>query len=91
MRKIVHLLSATAMGLTMSLALAQTPPTAPPATPDGKEHHPGMHGPRDCSKAPDAEKKARCEARQKIMEKCKGLNPEEHHKCIKDAMPKKDS
>lgn len=68
-----------------SLAMAQDPP-APPA--DGK--HPPM---MDCSKAPDADKKARCEARQKaraeMMEKCKGMAEQEHRKCMMEQLKEK--
>ena len=84
MKKIAHLLTALIVGFSMSLAFAETP-AAPPGPPPGAG---GPPPPRDCSKAPDEEKKARCEARQKAMEKCKDLAPEAHHKCMMDAMPK---
>ena len=84
MKRSIYLLTALSLGLSMSLAFSQEPPGPPPGG-DGRPHPP-----RDCSKAPDAEKKARCEARQKAMEKCKDLKPEEHRACMKDAMPKRD-
>ncbi|MEP7155814.1 MAG: hypothetical protein ABI905_08570 [Betaproteobacteria bacterium] len=83
MNKICGLLSVLMFGFSMSVAFAQQPPPGP--APGAGGHPPP---PRDCSKAPDAEKKARCEARQKAMEKCKDLAPEAHHKCMMDAMPK---
>ena len=90
MNKISTLITALALGCASTLALAQQPPGPPPG--DGKG--PGMHGPHDCSKAPDEEKKARCEAhqaaRKAAMEKCKDKTPEEHRQCMMDAMPKKD-
>ena len=82
MKKICSLLSGLSFGISTSFALAQPP--GPPPGGDGKPHPP-----RDCSKAPDAEKKARCEARQKAMEKCRDLKPEDHRACMKDAMPQK--
>ena len=84
MNKFSSVLTALLFGLSMPFAFAQQPPGPPP----GGEGRP--HPPRDCSKAPDAEKKARCEAIQAAMEKCKGMKPEEHHACMKEAMPKKD-
>jgi len=81
MKKICSLLSSLLFGLTMSLAFADTPPGPPP----GAEGH---HPPRDCSKAPDAEKKTRCEAHQKAMEKCKDLAAEDHRKCMMEALPR---
>ena len=85
MKTISTLVAALAFGAFSSLAMAQQPPGPPP----GSDHHPGKHGPHDCSKAPDAEKKAHCEARQAAMKKCKGMTKEDHRKCMMDAMPKK--
>ena len=84
MKKVSRLLAGLALGFSMSFAFAEQPPGPPP----GGEGRP--HPPRDCSKAPDAEKKAHCEAIQKAMEKCKDLKPGEHHACMKEAMPRKD-
>ena len=90
MNRISRIVASLALGCASAVAFAQQPPGPPPG--DGKGH--GMHGPHDCSKAPDAEKKARCEerqaARKAAMDKCKDKTPEEHRKCMMDAMPKKD-
>lgn len=75
-----------ALSFSASLALAQTPPGPPPGGSPGGPHHP----PRDCSKAPNDEMKARCEARQKAMESCKDKQGEEHKQCMMAAMPRKD-
>ena len=83
MKKLSSLLTGLSFGLSVSFAFAEQPPGPP-----GGEGRP--HPPRDCSKAPDAEKKARCEAFQKAMEKCKDMKPEEHRACMKDSLPKKD-
>lgn len=83
MKKISTLVTALAFGLTASLAFAQP---APPPPGEGRPHPP-----RDCSKAPDAEKKARCEAMQAAMEKCKDKKEgDERRTCMKEALPKKD-
>ncbi len=83
MKKISTLVAALAFGLTASLVVAQP---APPPPGEGRPHPP-----RDCSKAPDAEKKARCEAMQAAMEKCKDKKEgDERRACMKDALPKKD-
>ena len=90
MNKISTLITALALGCASTLAMAQQPPGPPPEGGKG----PGMHGPHDCSKAPDEEKKARCEAhqaaRKAAMEKCKDLKAEEHRACMMAAMPRKD-
>jgi hypothetical protein len=87
MKKISTLAAALAFGLTASVVFAQP---APPPPGEGRPHPP-----RDCSKAPDAEKKAHCEAMQAAMkaarEKCKDkAEGDERRNCMKDAMPKKD-
>ncbi len=83
MKKFSSLLLALTLGT--GLAFADTPP-GPPAGGPGGPHHP----PRDCSKAPNDEMKARCEARQKAMESCKDKQGDERKQCMMAAMPKKD-
>ena len=84
MKKFSSLIIALIFGA--SLAFAQQPPGPPPGGPEGGRPHP----PRDCSKAPNDEMKARCEARQKAMESCKDKQGEEHKKCMMAAMPKRE-
>ena len=43
----------------------------------------------DCSKVQDADKRAECEMHQDAMKKCKDMKPEDHKKCMHEAMPKK--
>ena len=86
MKKSGHLLTALLFALGSTLAFAEGPPGAGEKGERGDRPHP----PRDCSKAPDAEKKARCEAHQAAMAKCKDMQKEEHRKCMHEAMPKKD-
>ncbi len=87
MNKLRSVLSILALSAASGWALAQAadPPPPPPGGPQG-----GPEGRRppmmDCSKVADAEKKTRCENMQKMRaaaeEKCKGMAPEEHHKCM---------
>jgi hypothetical protein len=84
MKKFTSLLLALSFGA--SVAFADTPPGPPPGAGPGGPHHP----PRDCSKAPNDEMKARCEARQKAVESCKDKQGEERKQCVMAAMPKMD-
>jgi hypothetical protein len=90
MKKITTLIVSLAVGMTAAVSFAQAPAEGAPKGGEGK-HRPMM---RDCSKIADADKKAQCETRQAAMkaamEKCKDLKGEEHHKCMQDALPKKD-
>ena len=85
MKKISCFLAALSLGVSASFAMAQ--PGPPPGAGPGEGR---PHPPRDCSKAPDAEKKARCESMQAAMEKCKDKKQEERRACMKEAMPKRD-
>jgi hypothetical protein len=84
MKRLCSALMIMAFATAGSLAIAQ------PSTGKPEARHPPM---RDCSKITEADRKARCESRQKAMaaaqEKCKGLEPAEHRKCMKEQMPKK--
>lgn len=89
MNRIAGIAAALALGLFAQLARAQEPPAPPPAGEPGRPHPP-----RDCSKLPDEEKKARCEAMQAAFkaaqEKCKDVaKHDEHRKCMMEAMPKR--
>lgn len=85
MKTIRKLIAAVSIGFFSIAAFADAPADAPKKG-DGPGHH-RMH---DCSKVEDATKKAKCEAHQAAMEKCKGMEKEAHHKCMQEAMPKKD-
>lgn len=87
MKKFSSLLLALCFGA--SLAFADTPPGPPSGAGPGGQGGP-HHPPRDCSKAPNDEMKARCEARQKAMESCKDKQGEERKQCMMAAMPKKE-
>ncbi len=82
MSKLRSVLSILALSAFSGLAMAQAPDAPPqPGGPEGRR--PPM---MDCSKVADAERKTRCEnvqkARAAMEEKCKGMAPEEHHKCM---------
>jgi hypothetical protein len=84
MKTVARLTAAMLFSATAIAAFAQTPPPPPE---DGK------HGPRmrDCSKIEDADHKAKCEARQKVMkaamEKCKDQKGDDHRKCMRENLP----
>ena len=84
MKKFAALTAALLMGLA-SASFAEPP--------KGEGPGPGKHPPRDCSKAPDAEKKARCEEHQAAMkaamEKCKGKEGDARKSCMQENMPKR--
>ncbi|MBL8512881.1 MAG: hypothetical protein JNJ55_02740 [Betaproteobacteria bacterium] len=80
MKKIAVLTAALLMGIA-SVSFAEPP--------KGEGPGPGKHPPRDCSKAPDAEKKARCEAHQAAMKTCEGKEGDARKACMKENMPKK--
>ena len=89
MNTLSKFIAAVSISVFSMAAFAEAPADAPKKG-DGPGHH-KMH---DCSKIEDAAKKTQCETRQAAMkaamEKCKGLEKEAHHQCMKDALPKKD-
>ncbi len=84
MKKIASIVAALTVGLTASLAFADTPPA--PGEHKGPRHH-AMQT-RDCAKAP-ADMKDRCEAHNKMIETCKAKpEGEERKKCVMENRPK---
>jgi hypothetical protein len=78
MKTLTSLVAALALGLTANLAFAG----------DGAPGDKGDKAKMDCSKMTDDAKKAKCEAHQAAMEKCKDLKGEDNKKCMMDNMPK---
>lgn len=88
MKKRIVFIVSCGIAAASSLAFAQTHP----APAEGKEgRHPPMM--RDCSKIEDADKKGKCEERQKVikaaMEKCKDkAEGQERRACMRENLPK---
>jgi hypothetical protein len=78
MKSLTTLVAALALGLTANFAFAG----------DGA---PGDKGKMmDCAKMTDDAKKAKCEAQNAAMEKCKDMKGDDQKKCMMDNMPKKE-
>ena len=82
MKTLNTLIATLSVGLFSAVAFAQAPADAP-------KEAPGHHKMHDCSKVQDADKRAKCEMHQDAMKKCKDMKPEDHKKCMHEAMPKK--
>ena len=80
MKKLSVLMAALLLS-SAGLVLADAPKEGEP----GKRPHPPM----DCSKAPDAEKKARCEAHQAARKKCMEKEGDARKACMDEMRPKK--
>jgi hypothetical protein len=83
MTKFCSQLAGLLFGLSMCVAIAQQPVESPTD---------GMRKPRavpDCTKLLNAEKKARCEVREKAFEKCQHTKGNAHRACMREALPKK--
>ena len=88
MKKIATLLVALSLSIGVTLANADAPADAPKK--DGKAGMMDFSKTIDCSKA-KPENKDRCEARNKIVEKCKDKpEGEERRKCVMENRPKKE-
>lgn len=85
MKTTSKLIAALSISLFSLTAFADAPAGDP-----GKGEGSGGGKMHDCSKIDDAGKKAKCEAHQAAMAKCKGLEKTAHHKCMEEARPKKD-
>jgi hypothetical protein len=81
MIKLTTFATAPALGLTTSLAYAGDAAT-------GVNHD--KYKTKDCTSITDGARKAKCEARQAAMEKCKDTKGDDRKKCMMDAMPKKE-
>jgi hypothetical protein len=89
MKKIASLLISLCFSLGATLAMAQAD-APPPKGEQGKGEHgkSDMMKVRDCSKVP-AERKERCEARNKVIEACKDKKEgEERRNCVMENRPK---
>ncbi len=89
MKTIATLLITLSLGLSATLASAEGAPADAPKK-DGRGGMVDFSKTIDCSKA-KPEHKDRCEARNKLVEKCKDkAEGEERRKCVMENRPKRD-
>jgi hypothetical protein len=73
------------LAVSLCLSLSGLAMAEPPKDGEGKRRHPPM----DCSKAPDAEKKAKCEAHQAARKQCMDKEGDARKACMEALRPKK--